>query len=604
MPNPFFDSSWAYAAVNAIHNNLQFGKDFIFSIGPYGALYAKIYDPILDKYFIIFGLFLSLAYTICILILKEKKSPSYWILLLLIPLLGNENSDSIYLFLPALIVFSFYKSIAILLKVNYFHCLISIFSLGLLSLSKGTFFYLSLYAILLLVLLCIYKKKYFLILLSLSVYTLSIIILWLIAGQKINNLFNYFIILSSISFGYTEAMSNYVNIFNDFLFIIVIVLYIYIIYKESVLPKIDKYLLISFISGFLFILFKDGFVRDDIGHISIAYISLILLSLILPFIFKFKSFNILFFSFTFIALLLFNFIYNSIIMDRHSFLNYFDSVKYLYIRISDPNYLNVEFNKHKEYIIFQNNLPNLSGTTDIYCNNQNNLIVSSNNWNPRPMFLSANAFNNKLITENLNHITNQNIAPDNIFFKLETIGGRFPTMDDGISLAALLYNYNYINTYNNYLILKNNKKYLFNNYSSKTIFSKNVNFNEVIDISRFNHPLFMKIDINPSFVGKLLNIVYKSSPIFLQVDLENGNSSYYRIYPAATRSGFIISPLIIDTNQFKQLFFNKNSLGALYPYKIKSFKVINEIPFMKQFFLSKFVSSLWKDYYNISLYKL
>lgn len=83
-------------------------------------------------------------------------------------------------------------------------------------------------------------------------------------------------------------------------------------------------------------------------------------------------------------------------------------------------------------------LPALEGTSDIYNYNQAVLLASGNTWNPRPAFQSFQAVSPYLAGVNYDHLVNKSSAPDNIFFRVETIDWRFPSLDDGLSWKALL----------------------------------------------------------------------------------------------------------------------------------------------------------------------
>lgn len=83
-------------------------------------------------------------------------------------------------------------------------------------------------------------------------------------------------------------------------------------------------------------------------------------------------------------------------------------------------------------------LPTLKGTSDIYNFNQAVLLASDNKWNPRPAFQSYQSVTPYLAKANYDHLIDSSSAPDNIFFKLETIDSRYPSLDDGMSWKALL----------------------------------------------------------------------------------------------------------------------------------------------------------------------
>jgi hypothetical protein len=68
MPYEGLDGSWMHAINVAMNNKLQFGKDIIFTFGPYGSIYTNIFHPYTDKFMLFGSLYLALCFYI---ILKE-----------------------------------------------------------------------------------------------------------------------------------------------------------------------------------------------------------------------------------------------------------------------------------------------------------------------------------------------------------------------------------------------------------------------------------------------------------------------------------------------------------------------------------------------------
>lgn len=67
MPAPGIDPSWALGLNQAVAQGLAFGKEIIFTLGPYSFLYTKTYHPSTDLLMIIGCLYLALCYWISLL---------------------------------------------------------------------------------------------------------------------------------------------------------------------------------------------------------------------------------------------------------------------------------------------------------------------------------------------------------------------------------------------------------------------------------------------------------------------------------------------------------------------------------------------------------
>jgi hypothetical protein len=230
------------------------------------------------------------------------------------------------------------------------------------------------------------------------------------------------------------------------------------------------------------------------------------------------------------------------------------------------------------------------------------LIASFNKWNPRPAFQSASIYHSRFAQLNAQHLLNFENSADNIFYRIEPTDLYFPVMKDGLSLPIILKNYHLNGEYKDYLIFKKNATFTNINLNDKLIISSQSYFNNENNISQYNKPLFIKININISLFGRLLNFIYKITPVFIKIELDNNMTYIYRLNPLICDSGFILSPLI--TNNFELKYFIQTRKDPNFRNKVKSFSVILSIDEMKSFYLARFIPLLYKDTFSYSLYTL
>lgn len=110
--------------------------------------------------------------------------------------------------------------------------------------------------------------------LALPVFIVSLLVSWLLAGQKLRNIFSFFKLSLSVTKGYTEAMISG----RPFPFLIfgiaIFILFLLIIKSYTIQNKKHKILeRILFTLGCsisLFLAFKHGFVRHD-GHVLLFF---------------------------------------------------------------------------------------------------------------------------------------------------------------------------------------------------------------------------------------------------------------------------------------------------------------------------------------------
>ncbi|MFD2423375.1 hypothetical protein ACFSUI_03765 [Ralstonia solanacearum] len=66
-----------------------------------------------------------------------------------------------------------------------------------------------------------------------------------------------------------------------------------------------------------------------------------------------------------------------------------------------------------------------------------------------------------------------------------------------------------------------------------------------------------------------MNALYKVSPLVIGLNLESGETQWFRLPSEMARAGFIVSPLIQSTSDFALLYANENPLGG----RVKSFSI-------------------------------
>jgi hypothetical protein len=242
-------------------------------------------------------------------------------------------------------------------------------------------------------------------------------------------------------------------------------------------------------------------------------------------------------------------------------------------RRQDNNWPMTEFESVTKTIHEKIKLPNLKGTSDIYSYNQSYLLASGNQWNPRPVFQSYAAYMPDLINLNSQHLLSKS-APDNIFFKLETIDTHLYSLDDGASWPILLAKYLPEKEISDYVLLRKRDNQL-KNKSLSLISEQFISMDSTVKLpEQYKSKLiFAKLDIAPNLLGRLVSTVYKSSQLYITLNLENGFQNKYRIIYNMARTEFLISPLVETTEDFVKLYGGVNLFSNK---KIKSFTISSD----------------------------
>ena len=151
MPSAGLDPSWAYAMNEAVALGLSFGRDFIFTFGPYAAIYTKVYHPGTDS-IALFGGFLIGICSASLLLLLARGTSLVWAFIFCVIIIAILYvSDSLFFSYPLLLALAIYRitlpednkySIYLPKKLEIlFACLL--LPLGLLSLIKGSYLVIS-----------------------------------------------------------------------------------------------------------------------------------------------------------------------------------------------------------------------------------------------------------------------------------------------------------------------------------------------------------------------------------------------------------------------------------------------------------------------------
>lgn len=567
MPGSGVDWSWAVGMNQAMAQGLSFGKEIIFTFGPYASVYTKAYHPSTD--FMMLGASLYLALSCwASLVLLLKDSQWRWVLAFCVFLAGFMYARDVLLFslpmIAGLLTIKALNSEEAWLaegKLAPFYVLLLFAPFGLLLLIKGNIVILCGAVAALCSALFFAKKHRLLAMICLFAPIVSMLFFWIASGQSVTNLPDYFISMASLVSGYTEAMALDGNSGEVILFLLASASLLLAISIQTQLTGPFKKILFCLYFVFLFSSFKAGFVRHD-HHAILSGTAILMAALLLPFVLNTRI------ILPAIVLALISWFY----IDNH----YIDSwperiaikLNTTYTkawsgvlnRIENRNFPRPEFDAAMHSIRQQASFPVLQGTTDIYSANQSFLISSGNSWSPRPIFQSYSVYTPTLAEINRRHLLG-NQAPDNIIFRVEPIDGRIPSSEDGASWPILLLKYRPVRIENDFLFLRKNPNTGVVEGQSTSKSEKHV-FGESVGLAEASQPVFAQIEIKPTILGRLASIFFKTSQLQITFDLKNGLKKKYRLIAGMAKSGFLMSPLIESTTEFGMLYGKKGFLDG------------------------------------------
>ena len=292
MPVSGLDTSWMMSMNQAVAQHLVFGRDIIFTFGPYASIYTGLYHPATDWRMIWSSSFLGLAYFVLLLFLGKGQSfyGLFFYALLLTELVNSRDTLLFsYPFIMALVVYRmtlpdshamklhlakrFEKSFAILFT-----------PLGLLPLIKGSLLPICGVTTVLCCGLFWQSGKKILAYTAMVSAAAACVLFWAAANQPILALPRFILSTKQSISGYTEAMAFPGDPWESILYVFASALILLVVAWTARNPRPSRWFLVTSCSLFLYTAFKAGFVRHDQWHNVTAGSSIFVAALLLAFV--------------------------------------------------------------------------------------------------------------------------------------------------------------------------------------------------------------------------------------------------------------------------------------------------------------------------------
>ncbi len=560
MPAAGLDSSWMDAMNQGVAQGFVFGKDIVFTFGPYASIYTEVYHPATDRLMVCGSLFLGISYFLLLLLLG-KGQKIYGLLLYGIFLACLVDSRDALLFsfplLMSIVVFRMTlpedHAFHLLLAKPFDYCSMFLTApLGLLPLIKGSL--LPICGITAILCFAIFwrRGKEVLAYMVVGIPAISCIVLWRLSGQPISALLGYFWNMRKIISGFAEAMSFPGNVWECVLFGLACMLIVLVIARSAHGPKYSTWFLCTSYAVYFFIAFKAGFVRHDPWHNVIAGTSLLASALLLIYVLEAKP-SLLPLA---MAILVWTYIGHGVVPTTANDISqnlrgtFGQAFRGSLERLKMNDSLHKQFDARITAMRTEFPIPRMPGTADIYSYNQSWLLASGNTWAPRPVTQSYAAYTPELADLNLRHLQGAT-APDNILFRVEPIDGRLPSLEDGLSWPALINGYSVRMLEGETAYLR--KRATDNQHAgamTATVYETNRVLGEEVTLPESNDLLFANIDIEPTLLGRIVRSLFKLPELHATLRLRDGTTKVYRAPSNMMKADFLITPLVKNTEEF------------------------------------------------------
>jgi hypothetical protein len=556
--NTSVDDAWAQILHVAYAQHMQFGRDIVFTYGPWGFL-ARGYSPqtylvssaawlILSVVFICAGWRLACYFT--------PNQAVAWIWLIGFTAAaslpgGNDVSNRLWAWGVLLIFLHFFVEEVALSPLQA----ALVFTLAWLGLVKFTGFLEGVFLVAVIAMDNITRQRRFPWIIL--VWLAGIFFFWLLAGQQAGLLGPFLRNSWAMANGYTDAM-NEGNLYAlDPLFYSLIGVGFCVLSAMLVRPA--RWVVRIFFGlgmcGILFLSFKQGYVGDDLTHEIASAMTLILIGLAC------LAVAVATRKLSMISAVVFLF-YAAITLASDAFARQSSnfggqlvgtlSIENLFAPVTGltTKHLPENYKNRLSALRETTPLPPVRNGADLYSCHQAVLFANEMAYRPRPVIQSYSAYTPALAKMNADWLQTVKAAPD-LFFAIQPLADRFPSLDDGLSWPELLTLYD-INgqsdAADSYLCLS--RSATPRGYRLVPLGETAVALGKFFTLPLTNGPVWAEIEIDKTFAGDLLSFFYKPAVLMADAKLADGSVQRCRLIPGITRAGFLLSPYIADNASF------------------------------------------------------
>jgi hypothetical protein len=566
LPEISLDPSWRISVNLAVKENLVFGKDYIYTIGPLGYLITGL--PYYTS-----GLLVALFYFFFV-------GNGVYFIYYLFKLIEKKN-ELILISITCIICgwFLFWKDSLLL----YFYFTFHIFhflkhrnlsSLVIASICGLLAFYIKINAGIVVNVMFIFFIIY-----NFFFKTLD---------KKINILFLvvhllalYFLsfLLNTDFFHYLSNSMPMINSYNDAMvipplryqiytasLIILAILVTTMISINRLINSHNDLFLFFNLSLLSFVLLKEGFVRADGGHVNIFFSGICFLVFFIPLFSESEKVRTDFYNCVVITAILGIVSLRDYPMQQ----SLIDSTKATLSQLKGFSLQSFLFPPTDENIIYKNKqyrkLPEKvikeigNKTVDVLGWEISYIFYNNLRYNPRPIIQSFSAYDKKFIDLNYEKY-NSDSAPDYVLYHYASLDDRNGFWEEPKIFLALLKNYDVIDTIpatkdSDALLLfkKTTKK---REIVEKVVMDKIINFNTKFVIPHSDNILFLTLDYDYTLLGKIRRTLFQPSLVFINMVYNDKEVAFNRLIKPVMQSGIPINKKV--RNLFEaRTFFTSN----------------------------------------------
>lgn len=557
------EDAWVLCLHAGFAQHLQFGQDIVFTYGPWGFL-GRGYYPATFWISMLCWLALSFVYIRAGWHVARFFTDSVWVAWLwltafaavaTIPL-GNDFNDRVTAWAVLLLFVHFF------VEERAFSPLEAAlaFTLAWLGLVKFTSFMEGGFLVAVIGLDTVFRHRRFPWIIP--VWLSGILFFWALAGQHLYLLWPFLKNSWDMAGGYTDAMNKGDLLTLDPFIYVFIGVGICVLGTRLLPPprRTKGMFFLAGMGGILFFAFKESYVRSDNWHAITAVTTLVLIALAcLAVVVKRKSTSLIITAAViFCASLGFALSLPEHQKQQQGFFHQLartfsrDSLMSPILCLTTQN-MSESWESLLSRLRRQAPLPPVAGEVDLYSTGQDYLFASGLAYRPRPIIQSYSAYTPELARLNADWLRSGRAAP-NLYFAIQPIDERIPSLDDGLSWPELLTLYDVIGV--------SDKKHTYlrllrsptpRQYRIEPLQEMAVTCGKTIILPLTNNLIWVEMEIKKTLAGDLVSFCYKPGALMVKLKLSDRTSRFCQIIPGMASAGFLLSPYISSNDDFVAL---------------------------------------------------
>jgi hypothetical protein len=183
-------------------------------------------------------------------------------------------------------------------------------------------------------------------------------------------------------------------------------------------------------------------------------------------------------------------------------------------------------------------------TVDVYDYTTAVALMNDLNLDSRPVFQGYSAYTPSLEGWNLRFYQSAH-APDYLLWSEERVDDRYPGEDDAMLVAAVAGHYRPLFREGDYWLLRRVTPVAQGAMGRNVMYNRRVWLTERVDLpADRSHAIWIAANPVPTKLGRARALLYKPAQIDIATTDERGNVHSWRVVPRVAEAGFILAPLL------------------------------------------------------------